>query len=620
MSENYIVSARKYRPQTFDTVVGQEHITTTLKNAIRNNHLAHAYLFCGPRGVGKTTCARILAKTINCETPTPEMEACGTCSTCQGFANHTSFNVFELDAASNNSVDDIRELVNQVRFAPQAGKYKIYIIDEVHMLSASAFNAFLKTLEEPPSYAIFILATTEKHKILPTILSRCQIFDFKRIVPNDISGHLHSIATKERVVAQEAALHVIAQKSEGCMRDALSMFDRIVSFTNGMLTYNNTMEHLNLLDADFYFGLVDSMLAQDVSNTLLQLDSALERGFEGNVILEGLAEHLRNLLLCKDPRMARLLDVPGEHKAVYHEKANQAPPSFIISALNIVSDAEMNYRNANNKRLHVEMSLIRLCYLLQAMQPGDEKKNSSNVAVPKAAAPQPVAAPQPQPTPVSPPTPEYKAPPTPAAQVQEPAPTPTPPPVEQAPPPVQQPVQAAAQQPKPVQESSFNPPPAPPARGNGSAAQRRISRTMLDLDNLGIVDLTEETKKLTAGQADHIFDLYKEKIQSGNKMMVYAQLLTMSVELHADNEVRLVCPTTLADTYARNQQDEILNFFRDTSRIKNVRVTIELRVNEEMEAEQKDKVLSRQEIFEEMAKRNPVLLDMTDKLGMQLDF
>jgi len=370
MSDNYIVSARKYRPQTFSTVVGQEHITTTLKNAIRHNHLAHAYLFCGPRGVGKTTCARILAKTINCENPTADMEACGVCHTCESFKNNTSFNVFELDAASNNSVDDIRNLTDQVRFAPQAGKYKIYIIDEVHMLSAAAFNAFLKTLEEPPPYAIFILATTEKHKILPTILSRCQIFDFKRITTNDIVKHLQEIAGKEGMQAQEAALHVIAQKSEGCMRDALSMLDRISSFTDGVLTYGNTMEHLNLLDAEYYMKLVDNMLAQDVSSVLLLLDQVLEKGFEGDVILNGLAEHLRNLLLCKDARMAKLLDVPNEHKQVYYEKANQTPPSFILSGLNVINECELNYKNATNKRLHVEMCLIRMCYLLQEVNAG----------------------------------------------------------------------------------------------------------------------------------------------------------------------------------------------------------------------------------------------------------
>ena len=376
MSDNYIVSARKYRPQTFDTVVGQGHITTTLKNAIKNQHLAHAYLFCGPRGVGKTTCARILAKTINCEHPTDDMEACGVCNTCQNLKNNASFNVFELDAASNNAVDDIRELTDQVRFAPQAGKYKVYIIDEVHMLSASAFNAFLKTLEEPPPYAIFILATTEKHKILPTILSRCQIFDFKRITTQDTVDHLQSIAAKEGMVAQEAALHIIAQKSEGCMRDSLSMLDRIASFTNGMLTYSNTMEHLNLLDADYYFRMVDFMLSQDVGGALLQLDHALEKGFEGDIILSGLAEHFRNLLLCKDARMAKLLDVPNEHKPVYNEKANQTPPSFILSALNVLNDCALEYRNANNKRLHVEMCLVKLCFLLQTISGNELKINS----------------------------------------------------------------------------------------------------------------------------------------------------------------------------------------------------------------------------------------------------
>src|SRR6187549_4004250 len=317
--EKFIVSARKYRPQTFDTVVGQEHITTTLKNAIKSNQLAHAFLFCGPRGVGKTTCARILAKTINCENQTPEGEACNKCHSCKSFDEGTSMNIHELDAASNNSVDDIRSLVEQVRFSPQAGRYKIYIIDEVHMLSASAFNAFLKTLEEPPPYAIFILATTEKHKILPTILSRCQIFDFKRITTSDTVLHLQSIAAKEGLNAEEAALHVVAQKSEGCMRDSLSMLDRIASFSGGSITYAATMEHLALLDADFYFYLTDAMLAQDISTALLQLDDVLDKGFEGNVVLEGLAEHFRNLLLCKDARMAKLLDVPGEHKKMYFE-------------------------------------------------------------------------------------------------------------------------------------------------------------------------------------------------------------------------------------------------------------------------------------------------------------
>src|SRR5881394_1042982 len=295
--DKFIVSARKYRPQTFDTVVGQSHITTTLKNAIKNNQLAHAFLFCGPRGVGKTTCARILAKTINCESRTADGEACNKCQSCISFNEGTSLNIHELDAASNNSVDDIRTLVEQVRFAPQAGKYKVYIIDEVHMLSSSAFNAFLKTLEEPPPYAIFILATTEKHKILPTILSRCQIFDFKRITSNDTVEHLQEIVEKEEIKAEKAALHVIAQKSEGCLRDSLSILDKIVSFTNGQLTYANTLEHLNILDADYYFKLVDLMQQQDLAGALMMYDEINQKGFEGDIFINGFSEFIRNLLV-----------------------------------------------------------------------------------------------------------------------------------------------------------------------------------------------------------------------------------------------------------------------------------------------------------------------------------
>jgi DNA polymerase-3 subunit gamma/tau len=374
MSEQYIVSARKYRPQTFDTVVGQEHITQTLKNAIRTNHLAHAFLFCGPRGVGKTTCARILAKTLNCLNLTEDTEACGTCNNCIAFNNNASFNVFELDAASNNSVDDMRGLTEQVRFAPQQGQYKVYIIDEVHMLSTQAFNAFLKTLEEPPAYAKFILATTEKHKILPTILSRCQIFDFKRITTNDTVQHLQKILQKEGTTSEEAALHVIAQKSEGCMRDALSILDRISGFTNGNITYSATMEHLNQLDADFYFQLTDKLLSSDISGTILMLDEIIERGFEGDMVINGCSAHFRNLLLCKDSRLVKLLDVPVNYKSLYFEKANQAPPSFIISSLSILNEAELNYKSAQNKRLHTELCFIRLCYVLQATQNIEEVK------------------------------------------------------------------------------------------------------------------------------------------------------------------------------------------------------------------------------------------------------
>ncbi|HSU28988.1 MAG TPA: DNA polymerase III subunit gamma/tau [Chitinophagaceae bacterium] len=366
--EKFIVSARKYRPLTFDTVVGQNHITTTLKNAIIHNQLAHAFLFCGPRGVGKTTCARILSKTINCENPTKEGEACNTCSSCLSFQEGGSLNYFELDAASNNSVDDIRELVTQVRFVPQSGKYKVYVIDEVHMLSAAAFNAFLKTLEEPPAYAIFILATTEKHKIIPTILSRCQIFDFKRITLPDTVQHLQEICDKEEIKTDKASLQVIAQKSEGCMRDALSILDKIVSFTNGELTYSITLEHLNILDADCYFRFLEQMEGQDLSGALLLYDEINRKGFEGDLVLSGFAEFIRNLLVCKDEKAAVLLEVVDNFREKYIAVAGKTSSSLLLSALNVLNEAEIHYKAARNKRLHTELTLIKLCYLRQAIE------------------------------------------------------------------------------------------------------------------------------------------------------------------------------------------------------------------------------------------------------------
>jgi len=366
--DKFIVSARKYRPQLFDTVVGQSHITTTLKNAIKHQQLAHAFLFCGPRGVGKTTCARILAKTINCENQTKDGEACNKCNSCKSFNEGISLNIHELDAASNNSVDDIRTLVDQVRFAPQAGKYKVYIIDEVHMLSASAFNAFLKTLEEPPPYAIFILATTEKHKILPTILSRCQIFDFKRITTNDTVEHLQEICNKEEIKTDKASLQVIAQKSEGCMRDALSIMDKIVSFTNGELNYQTTLEHLNILDADYYFKLIDCMLTQNLSDALLLFDDINRKGFEGDLVINGFAEFIRNLLVCKDEKVTGLLETVESFREKYKATAKNISPGLLISALNILNEAEISYKAARNKKLHVELSIIKLCYLQEALE------------------------------------------------------------------------------------------------------------------------------------------------------------------------------------------------------------------------------------------------------------
>ena len=366
--EKFIVSARKYRPQNFSTVVGQAHITTTLKNAIINNQLAHAFLFTGPRGVGKTTCARILAKTINCENQTKEGEACNTCQSCVSFDAGSSMNIHELDAASNNSVDDIRSLVDQVRFAPQAGKYKVYIVDEVHMLSTSAFNAFLKTLEEPPPFVIFILATTEKHKILPTILSRCQIFDFKRITNADTVLHLQEICDKEDIKAEKTALHIIAQKSEGCMRDSLSILDKIVSFTNGQLTYSNTLEHLNILDEDYYFKLLHFMQNQQLADALLLFDEINAKGFEGDTFLEGYAEFIRNVLVSRDARAAILLQVADDFKEKYVEAAQKVNVAWLVAALNSLNETEINYKQARNKRLHIEFAIIKLTHLSQAIK------------------------------------------------------------------------------------------------------------------------------------------------------------------------------------------------------------------------------------------------------------
>ncbi|MFZ1784071.1 MAG: DNA polymerase III subunit gamma/tau [Ferruginibacter sp.] len=385
--DKFIVSARKYRPQNFSTVVGQAHITTTLKNAITNNQLAHAFLFCGPRGVGKTTCARILAKTINCENRTDDGEACNTCNSCVSFDAGSSLNIHELDAASNNSVDDIRNLVEQVRFAPQAGKYKVYIVDEVHMLSSSAFNAFLKTLEEPPPYAIFILATTEKHKILPTILSRCQIFDFKRITNNDTIEHLQEICDKEKIQAEKAALHVIAQKSEGCLRDALSILDKIVSFSNGQLTYSNTLEHLNILDEDYYFKMLDHMQQEHLSDAMLLYDEINRKGFEGDTLLEGYSEFVRNLLVSKDAKAAILLEVADDFRQKYLQAAQQISTGWLISALNLLNESEINYKQARNKRLHVELAIIKLCYLMQAVELANDEGTVSKKKIVDAARP-----------------------------------------------------------------------------------------------------------------------------------------------------------------------------------------------------------------------------------------
>ena len=367
--DHFVVSARKYRPVTFDSVVGQSHITTTLKNAIRTNHLAQAFLFCGPRGVGKTTCARILAKTINCQNLSDDVEACGECESCISFQNNASFNIHELDAASNNSVEDIRNLIDQVRYPPQTGKYKIYIIDEVHMLSQAAFNAFLKTLEEPPGYAIFILATTEKHKILPTILSRCQIFDFNRIQPKDIAYHLADIAKKEGIETEKEALELIGQKADGGLRDALSMFDLNVTFsTDNRLTYEAVLENLHILDYDYYFRITDALTSGSIARSLVLFDEILRKGFDGHLFVVGLLEHFRNLLVCKDPSTVTLLQVSEAAERKYLEQSASADMSFLLSALSVAGQCDINYKSAKNQRLHVELCLMKLAKLPEILQ------------------------------------------------------------------------------------------------------------------------------------------------------------------------------------------------------------------------------------------------------------
>lgn len=378
---NYVVSARKYRPVRFDEVVGQEHITQTLKKALSSNHLAHAFLFCGPRGVGKTTCARILARVINCENPSEDKEPCNKCNSCLSFNTNSSFNIIELDAASNNTVDHIKGLVEQVRFQPQKGRYKVFIIDEVHMLSSAAFNAFLKTLEEPPAHAIFILATTERHKILPTILSRCQIYDFKRIEPVKMVAHLNSICQQEGIKAENDALHIIAQKSDGALRDALSIFDRLVAYGGNHLLYKDAVEQLNILDYDYFFKATEFMMLGDVSSLLLLFDEVVQNGFEPDLFINGLAGHFRDLLMAKASETIPLLDVGDQLKKRYQDQSLITPESFILSGIEISNSCDLSYKAAKNRRLHVELALIKMCYVNRDFEIL-EKKNDNGIENP----------------------------------------------------------------------------------------------------------------------------------------------------------------------------------------------------------------------------------------------
>lgn len=585
--EKFIVSARKYRPQNFSTVVGQQHITTTLKNAIRNEQLAHAFLFCGPRGVGKTTCARILAKTINCENLQPDGEACNTCQSCVSFNAGSSMNIHELDAASNNSVEDIRTLTDQVRFAPQAGKYKVYIIDEVHMLSASAFNAFLKTLEEPPPYAIFILATTEKHKILPTILSRCQIFDFKRITIQDTVEHLDEICQKEGMKAEKAALQVIAQKSEGCMRDALSILDKIASFTNHEIHYQNTLEHLNILDEDYYFRLLGFMQDQKLADAMLLYDDINRKGFEGEMVMNGFAEFLRNLMVCRDPKTAELLEAVESFRAKYISTAQKISLSWLVSALNILNEAEINYKQARNKRLHVELALIKLTYLHQAIElagDGSVKKKLDNFRT-VGFRPIPSLGGQGKPIDTKPTTPP---------------------------------------QPKLVIEDAvdeYMPPPPPPQR-QVPKEETKPNKTLGEIRKLvankqktvdTVLDITEE--RLREAWDQYIQRLQEAKNPSAVTNFKVAQLRILDV---ANFEV--VTESVIQQKFIEAERGPLIEHLQQFFRNRQLKYTLILEERPDEDQGPKEKPLSSREQYLKMIEIYPAIKDLRDRLGLELDY
>ncbi len=605
--DNYIVSARKYRPSTFRSVVGQKSLTTTLKNAIQNNKLAHAYLFCGPRGVGKTSCARIFAKTINCLSPTAGGEACNECESCKAFNEQRSYNIHELDAASNNSVDDIRALIDQVRIPPPIGKYKVFIIDEVHMLSSAAFNAFLKTLEEPPHHALFILATTEKHKVLPTILSRCQIYDFSRISIADMVEHLQYVSSCEGVAAEPEALNVIAQKADGGMRDALSIFDQVVSFTNGNITYQAVIDNLNVLDYEYYFRLTDAMLSGNVRSAILILNDILGKGFDGQNIITGLASHFRDLLVCKDEATLILFEVGASIRERYKEMAKRCSDELLFKAIELANTCDLNYRASRNKRLLLELTLIRLCQLSSAGQPADDKKKgliepiaSSGPGQAPAQSVQPVAG---------------------RAYT-----------VQSAPPlqrPVQSPQEMTGATPRQQAVSAHVPPPsavisqAPPA-----SAPKRVARPPqfgTSIKEMGV----EHPKAQAAAQAAAVvqdmqspfsqealvlcWDAYASAIDK--KVYLKNTMINCKPALQQDGNCFEVC------VHNPGQQDEltnncidILNYLR--MQLKNTRIQMRVRIDE---TNQKHLAYTSAEKYEHLLSVNPVLARLKEEFNLTLD-
>jgi DNA polymerase III subunit gamma/tau len=584
--EKFVVSARKYRPATFDTVVGQSHITTTLKNAIRTNHLAQAFLFCGPRGVGKTTCARILAKTINCERLGDDVEACNECESCKSFNHNASFNIHELDAASNNSVEDIRNLIDQVRFPPQHGKYKIYIIDEVHMLSQAAFNAFLKTLEEPPSYAIFILATTEKHKILPTILSRCQIFDFNRIQIKDMAEHLSNIAQKESVNADYQALELIAQKADGGLRDALSMFDLNVTFSAGRgLSYQAVLENLHILDYDYYFKMVDALASSSVSSAYLIYNEILEKGFDGHQFVVGLNEHFRNLLVCKDPATVKLLQVSESVQKKYLEQAASLNLGFLMSALSVGSQIDINYKISKHQRLHVEIGLLKLSQIQQVLNLNQLPNTNSNNG---------------SPAPV-----EEKKNDNPIAQVETPK-------------------VAVVNESNPIPANSYttsttlSPTPTPTTNRSSSRLKTtldlEISPISTKKDSNQVIDNQAFTsglsKKYSIEELQEVWNIFIESRTNANEQVTLRrpfELKEHTIHLKLDNQLQM-------DLFVELKQD-LAVYLRSNLQNSSIQLTAEV-----IASNQEKRPYSAQEKFEFMANKNPLLWDLKEKLSLDLMF
>ena len=582
--ENFIVSARKYRPATFTTVVGQPSITTTLKNAIRNNQLAQAFLFCGPRGVGKTTCARILAKTINCHQITEDTEACDQCPSCLSFNKSASFNIHELDAASNNSVDDIRSLIDQVRIPPQAGRYKVYIIDEVHMLSQAAFNAFLKTLEEPPAYAKFILATTEKHKIIPTVLSRCQIYDFRRITVEDILHQLEFVANSEDVSFEPDGLHVIAQKADGAMRDALSIFDQLVSFSGRNLTYQQVIDNLNVLDYDYYFRITDCLLENRLPEAMLLIDEIINGGFDGQHFITGMGEHLRNLLICKDSVTLKLLEVSSGLRDRYQKQASQCQPGFLLKALDIANRCDIDYRASNNKRLHVELAIMQMgSFRSQQTAPAQAPAAAPPVAKPASPAPPPYQPPK-SVNIVSEPQKNYQQPPKPASGLMQ----------GNIPTTGFSIKQASAAQPK-----------------TDPATDRQADENNTD-DN----QAEPEGNAFTNLQLEKVWEAYAKSV-AGKSPNLHATL-TQSKPRLLDEENNII----LFPVHSQLQQKEItdnkaslLAFLRNE--LGNTGITIQTEMKEVVQDETPYTPLEK---YRKMIEKNPELAVLKEKLNLEIDF